>query len=329
MSTVTIQRDQYGRPLLPDPLTKRRKPWTRVTTLASTIQDRRALEQWSQRNLVKGFVANETLLLRAAAAGDDRSALDEVIRAAMDAARASDKADMGTAVHAITEKIDRGEPVVVPADYQADIKAYKQCILDHGVIMIPEFIETMTINPDLGAAGTPDRIVRMPGYDKPMIFDLKTGHNAIRYSLVEIAAQMAIYAWATHYYDGKLHPMPDVDRDTGIILHLPVGTGQANLLSVDLRIGRQIASLCHEVRQWRHAENISKPLRPGGSFSDEEVRRRVDLIKDALGDKPLPMAWPDGIPTPSRRTEPYEPSQAAAIGAWCVFVEGQLDLVPF
>lgn len=327
MSGVEITRDQYGRPLLPDPVNGRKRPWTRTTTMSSTIQDRRALEAWSQRNIVRGFVINEDLLVRAAAAGEDRAGLDEVVAAAQSAARASAKADLGTALHAITEKIDRGEDVIVPRDYRADVDAYTGAVTDGAITMLPEFIETMTINPDLECAGTPDRLVRCPHSDKPTVWDLKTGHNAIRYGLVEIAAQLAIYAGASHYYDGTLHELPEIEQRFAIVCHLPVGSGTATLYRIDLAIGRQIAKLCHQVREWRHAQGIAKPLL--APFSDTEVRRRIELIKDTLGDQPLPMPWPDGVPTPSRLDRPYDNFEAAAVGTWCVFVEDQLDLVPF
>lgn len=324
---VDIERDRYGRPLLPHPVTRKRRPWTRATTMASTIQDRRALEAWSQRNLVKGFVANEDLLVRAAAAGDDRAQLDTVIAAAQQAAYASAAADKGTAVHALTEKVDRGEDVTIPRDYQADIDAYTAALRDTGIKMIPEFIETMTINIDVECAGTPDRIVDCPQSDKPVIFDLKTGANAIRYGLVEIAAQLAIYAGASHYYDGTLHELPDLEQRFGIVLHLPAGSGDATLHRIDLTKGRQIAQLCHQVRATRKLNRLSAPL--NAPFTDAAVRRRVDLIKDTIKGGPLPQPWPAAVAPPSRRTTPYDASEAALIGVWCVFVEDALDLVPF
>lgn len=327
--TVDIERDQYGRPLLPHPITRKRQPWTRTTTLASTIQDRRALEAWSRRNLIQGFVANEDLLVRAAAAGDNRKALDQVAAAADEAARAKAAADKGTAVHALTEKVDRGEDVTIPRDYQADLDAYTTTMRDAGIKVIPEFIETMTINVDLEAAGTPDRIVTCPQSDKPVIFDLKTGANAIKYGLVEIAAQLAIYAAASHWYDGAVRDLPDVEQRFGIVLHLPAGTGDATLHQIDLTKGRQIAQLCHQVRKARRINGLARPLNV--PFTDADVRRRVGLIKAALLEdgKPLPHPWPDGIPTPSRAGTPYSAEQAAAVGAWCVFVEDELGLVPF
>src|SRR5690606_41320127 len=56
-----IRRDQYGRYILPDPVTGEEKPWTRVTTLAGTLADRRGLEKWAQRNIVYGLGQRQDL----------------------------------------------------------------------------------------------------------------------------------------------------------------------------------------------------------------------------------------------------------------------------
>jgi hypothetical protein len=326
--TVAIERDQYSRPLLPDPTTRKRRPWTRATTLAGTISERRALEAWSRRNVVKGFVANEDLLLRAAAAGDDRKQLDEIVKAADEAARASAAADKGTALHALTEKIDRGEDVTIPRDYQADIDAYTTALRENGIKVLPEFIETMTINTDLEAAGTPDRIVTAPGSDLPVIFDLKTGHNALKYSLLEISAQLTVYAWASHYYDGQIHPMPEIDKTVAIVAWLPVGEGRCELHDIDLNIGKQVAQLCHQVRAIRKTSGIATPRTPG-AHSDDEARRRITRIKEELGDKPLPVAWPSDLIPPSRLDRPYTKEEASAVCLWCAFVEDELGVIPF
>ncbi|MPY86126.1 MAG: hypothetical protein GEV00_23470, partial [Actinophytocola sp.] len=136
---VDINRDQYGRPLVPDPATGNIRAWTRVTTLAATISDRHALERWAQRNLIKGIAAREELVLRAAAAGDDRAALDSIVDAALEAAKTSSAADIGTALHRLTERHDAGEDIQVPAAYQDDIKSYIHVLAESGVKVVPEW----------------------------------------------------------------------------------------------------------------------------------------------------------------------------------------------
>jgi hypothetical protein len=327
---VEIERDGWGRPILPDPISRNRRAWTRVTTLANTISDRYALEQWSQRQLVKGFVANEDLLLRAAAAGDDRDELTRVVEAALDAARSSSAADKGTAVHRLTERLDAGEDVTVPRDYAADVEAYTAALREHQIKVLPGWIERFVLNRDLESGGTPDRLVSSPLSDLPMIFDLKTGANAVRYSSVEIAAQLTIYAWASHWWDGRWHEMPEIDRDIGIVLHLPVGTGQATVYKVDLVKGRQIVRVSSEVRDARKLDNVMVPMEAGSAVAnDEMVRRRVANIKRHIGDRRLPVVWPDGLGTPSKRSTPYDDLEASLVLRWCQQTEDALQIPPF
>jgi hypothetical protein len=327
---IDIERDQYGRPILPDPRSRNRRAWTRVTTLASTISDRYALEQWSQRQVVKGFVANEDLLLRAAAAGDDRDELTKVVQAALDAARSSSAADKGTAVHRLTERLDAGEDVSIPKDYVPDIEAYTTALRAHEIKVFPDWIERFVLNCDLEAGGTPDRLVSSPLSDLPMIFDLKTGANAIKYSTVEIAAQLTIYAWASHWWDGRWHEMPQIDRQTGIVLHLPAGSGQATVYKVDLVKGKQVAQLATQVRRIRKLDNVMTPLEAGTPTADDKiVRQRVSNIKKQLDGRRLPVAWPQNLETPSKRTEPYDQIEASLVMTWCREIEDDLGLIPF
>lgn len=325
--TVLIERDQWKRPLLPDPTNGRKRAWTRVTTMANTIADRYALEKWNQRNLVRGMAVREDLLVRAAAAGDDKDELTAVVDAALEAAQATSAADTGTALHRITERLDRGEDVTVPKDYQGDVEAYTTSMTDNGIKVLDGWIERIVIAPDLECAGTPDRLVTCPSSDLAVVWDLKTGANALRYSLVDISAQLAIYAAATHYYDGKLHEMPAVEQDFALMCHLPAGSGTATIYSVDLQVGRAVAKLCTQVRAWRKAENVAKAYMPG--VTDTGIRQRVTNIKTYLDGGALPVDWPEGIATPSRHPEPYTALEASLVQNWCEQVEDALNIPPF
>ena len=51
--------------------------------------------------------------------------MDKLVDDAMEAAGATKQATIGTAIHTLTEKHDRGEDLgVIPEDYVADIQAY-------------------------------------------------------------------------------------------------------------------------------------------------------------------------------------------------------------
>lgn len=360
-SKLELKRDQYGRPLVPDPTTGKVKAWTRVTTLANTLSDRFALEQWQQRNIVRGMAARENLLVRAAAAGDDRDQLTAIVKDALEAAQASSAADIGTALHSLTEQIDSGEDPAIPKAYQADIKAYLKALENGGVTIEPGWIERFVVVQSLGAAGTPDRLVRVEGYDKPIIGDLKTGANAVKYSQVEIAAQLAVYAHADHYWDGEKHyRMPAVDQERALVIHMPAGQGTCELHWVDIEVGWAIALDCHKARDTRKLkpfapfaravthdeairnleevlpveEVVEKPPREIltnlPSIRNRAVRAGVDEIKGKLGDRGLPLPWPTSVKPPSRQGDAqYDDRELKVIEGWISEIRQSLGLTPF
>jgi hypothetical protein len=55
------------------------KSWTRVTTIANTLADRYALEQWAQRQIVYGLGVREDLYaLAASSTPDDKAQLSQI-----------------------------------------------------------------------------------------------------------------------------------------------------------------------------------------------------------------------------------------------------------
>ena len=256
-----MKRDQYGRYLLPHPETGVEQAWTRATTIASTLSDRYALEQWAQRNIIHGIGLRPDLYaLAAASKSDDKELLGKIAQQASEAAAASSSANLGTALHNLTERIDGGEILDVPSEWRADVDAYCQTLADNSVKIIPGHIEGVVVVPQIGAAGTFDRLVEVDG--QRMVADLKTGANAITYGTAEIAIQLAIYARGTHLWTGDgYEPMPDdLDQDQALIIHLPVGTGTCTLHLVDISIGWFGVELALQVRDWRNRTDFSEPL---------------------------------------------------------------------
>lgn len=260
------RRDQWGRYLLPHPDTGIEQAWTRATTIANTLADRWALEQWGLRNTVYGLGQRPDLYaLAASSTADDKEGLNRIVSQAQEAAHASSAANLGTALHRLTERIDTGEILDVPEQWRGDVDAYCQTLADHGVKILPELIERICVVPEIGVAGTFDRVVSIDG--ELMIADLKTGANAIRYGVGEIAAQLAIYARATHLWEAdRLHPaeqyvsMPEVSQEKALIIHLPVGAGQCDLYEVDLTWGWFAVELALQVRDWRKRDDLAVPL---------------------------------------------------------------------
>lgn len=262
-----IQRDKYDRPVLPDPTTGEIRPWTRVTTLANILDNTSALETWRTRNIVYGIGRREDLYVMAASVGskdapEDKATLDAVITGAEEAAEGSAKANLGTGSHGFTQRHDMGDLVDnVPAQYVPDIEAYKEAQKTWGLWPFERYIETFVVVPELGAAGTFDRLLMGDGWELPRIGDLKTGK--VKGKGRSFAVQLAIYAHASHWYDPKtkmFYEMPEVDRTRGVIIHLPIGEGRCEPFEVDLVAGWEGAQLAADIHRWRKRDDLCLPL---------------------------------------------------------------------
>ena len=278
------KRDRYGRYLLPHPETGKEQAWTRATTIANTMADRYGLEQWAQRNTVLGIGLRPDLYaLAVSSTVDDRTQLNGVVKQAQEAAKASSGANLGTALHRITERVDRGDDLTIPAEWSGDVDAYCQTLADHHITIHPEWIERIVVAPEFGAAGTLDRLVQLSGQAAHTVADLKTGKWAIKYGTTEIAIQLALYANATHVWNGTGYdPMPPVNTDQALIIHLPVGQGACTIHTVNIAAGLEAALLATQVRDWRKTKDLTTPY----SILDQAIPQppTVSTIADGITD---------------------------------------------
>ena len=253
------KRDRWGRYVLPDPDTGKERSWTRATTVAGTLADRYGLEKWAQRNTVLGLGLRQDLYaLAASCTPDDKDQLNRIVDQAQDAAKAHSGSNLGTALHRLTERIDSGEQLDVPDTWKPDVDAYCQTLADTAVRIHPEWIERIVVSPQYGIAGTLDRLVTING--QLTVADLKTGQDVVNYGMGEIAVQLAIYANATHVWNGSGYdPMPPVDKTNAVVIHLPVGQGRCDLHNVDIQAGMTALELALSVRDWRKRKDLSAP----------------------------------------------------------------------
>lgn len=252
------ERDRWGRYVLPDPETGEKRSWTRATTFAKSVAETSALTKWQCRMVAKGVATRPDLYALAASTDvGNKAKLDKIAEDAKDAVAASSGANLGTALHAFTEQVDAGQAVAVPKPWDADIEAYRVKMRQAGIQVDPKHIERIVVVPELGVAGTLDRIVIPPA----RIGDVKTGKD-LSYSWGEIAIQLALYAHAAAMWDdGAYLPMPDVDQDTALVVHLPVGKARCDLYEVDIAAGWQAALMCRDVRAWRARRDLAREYR--------------------------------------------------------------------
>src|SRR5215472_1429035 len=113
------ERDRYGRYILPDPKTGKRRSWTRATTWAQTIADTYALNQWQKRMVALGLAQRPDLLAQVATVLEPD---------AEEHAGASQRSNLGTALHSFLEHLDLGREVQVPEPWDQDVAAYRQTL---------------------------------------------------------------------------------------------------------------------------------------------------------------------------------------------------------
>jgi hypothetical protein len=332
-----VKRDQWGRYRIPHPDTGKEQSWTRATTLANTLADRYGLEQWAKRNVVLGIGARSDLYAQAASCTvDDKDQLTLIVNQAEEAAASKAKANLGTALHRFTERIDAGESVDVPDPWRADVDAYTATMTAHGIVIVPGWIERILVVPEIDAAGMCDRLCNAL-WPLPRIGDLKTGADVVRYGMTEIALQEAIYAHASHWYDpttGELHPMPRIDQDKALVMHLPVGKATCTIYEVNIAAGWEAVQLAVDVRKWRQRKDLAGILVPTvlderQAYLDhldrlEWVRDRVQAIKDAGHAASLAALWSQHPEIPTfPKGGPRTPDELSIVVGMCDLVEAE------
>lgn len=262
MTTTEIPRDRWNRPLIlpppsPVPMVAKPTPYTRVSTLAKALDDLNQLMAWKARKTAEGLIRRPdllTLVSGAIANGDPdtdwptKKALNEAVAQAQEAAGSSKGSTAGTGFHSLTEAVDRGnEPMFVPEADKPRLEAYRQATA--GIEWLD--IECFVVNDLLKAAGTFDRLGRLPD-GRVVVADLKSGKSEADYPLATVV-QISIYANG-HRYDPEtgersvLHP--DLDLTDGLLIHLPP-SGGCELYSLNLALGWQAAQLAAQVREVR------------------------------------------------------------------------------
>jgi hypothetical protein len=173
---------------------------------------------WARRNVVYGMAHDASLVARVLALGgtpytwgdDAKKAVNKIHERAAEVALAHKGADIGTAVHTMTERVDRGEQFDAGI-YEADITAYVSALIRAELYVDPAHIECRLVCDELEMAGTADRILAHAD-GRRLIADIKTGAS-VDYGGLGWAAQLASYAHGTLYDVAKAQRV-DTPRST-------------------------------------------------------------------------------------------------------------------
>jgi hypothetical protein len=285
---IEIQRDRWGRPLVVPPTGGKAVAYTRCTTYVGAIEDTYNLARWQQRMVAVGLSERPDLQLAVAAHREDKQHLNKLCEEAMEAAKSHAAATTGTALHAFTEQIDRGQEPTVPEPYIADLAAYVRATEG----LQATHIEQFCVNDSLKIGGTPDRVVKHGG--KLYIADVKTG--TLDWGYLKIAAQLAVYSRSACYDIATGERTPHgAEVDKAIIIHLPAGTGVCRLYWVDLTVGWQATIICRNVREKR-ALKYADLVTPFDGPTSTEVPARVPDFRPPPTQHQLDLPGVDRVP---------------------------------
>lgn len=284
------------------------REYRRVSTLVKKVEtDDAGLQKWFQRQVAIGMALRPDLVLAVQAVGREpaagysdsqKSVLNKVAKDAMEAAKTKDGGVLGTAIHTLTERADRGEPIEevvkgLPADPATCVRAYRKLIEMNAwqVISIERSVKTDELGP---VVGTLDRVygilglislfgtgecqygdacpdVGLPGHGDAVIGDVKTEASPDKNGL-HIAPQLAIYSRAKSMWlpaaDGlpaRYVPAPCVRQDVAVVVH--VRDGHARPIFVDINRGWVLAQRAYA--QVLDESNARRKIGQAGSFFAE------------------------------------------------------------
>ena len=269
-----VPRDRWGRPQIVAPDGKGATSYTRASTLGGALEDQTNLGEWKKRVVAYGLARRRDLILAAAAVEtwdhpQDKKRLADIADQATQHAQANAAATIGTALHALTDRLDRGLEIPDVGEDRFALEAYQATMSHFTVHAIEQFI----VCDELQAAGTTDRVLSPKGMmiapdgtritpEDRLIDDTKTSATA-DYFGIKFAVQEAVYGYGVPYQHGVGRlDWPDgiaPRRDWGLIMHVPSGGSSASLYWVNLTLGWQLAKLAVEVREWRKHKGLVVP----------------------------------------------------------------------
>jgi hypothetical protein len=328
-----LRRNQYGHLLVVPPDGGKPVGYARVTTVAKALDDGGGLAPWKATMAAGGIIMRRGLRARWEAllaehgdpwyAGDNvKRTCKELVEECAAVGGANDRKEIGSALHTITALVDSGRtPTHLTEETEHDINAYVGGMVEANITIVPGQIEVTVVLDTWKVAGTFDRLAKVPGFDLPLIADLKTG-SSLDYSWQPFAVQLAAYSRANNVYvqgaaaDGSQDqrlPMPAVDQNYGLILWLPVGSGALEMHLVDLNAGWEAFEHSMWARNWRNARP-AQPLSAPVPTADSNLEKALEASLAAV-EKPQIDTYQADEPGLREATRTWLQDRINAIGA--------------
>lgn len=237
--------------------------YSRPSSFAKPLDDESALVNWKIDRAAIGVAYDRALQAAyVAVEQDDRSTLRELREKAIAAGRGAERADIGTALHAMSVRFETDMTFSPPQPYLESLQAYMECMTRLNLSTM--YSEFHTVNVEYRCAGTADRLYQLgsplvtPDGDvlpvgTLIIGDLKTGEK-LEYSKAAYAVQLALYA-SGKCYDVLLDDFivtPAINQKWAFIVHMPAEEpGRCEFLWCDLEVGHHGAWLVSQIKLWR------------------------------------------------------------------------------
>lgn len=294
----------------------------------------------------------DLLALVATADPTDRKTLNDLCGKAAEHGGATQRRDLGTALHSMLERAWFDAGYRPPEQWAGDVDAVRSALEAAGLEPMPGLAERIVVDDERRIAGTFDLAVR-DRTGRLLVADIKTG-SSVAYGSLAWAIQLAIYAGADALYDqgqaadgseDRREPMPAFDQGEAVIVHVQPGSGRCDLHRLDLEVGRRGLELAVAVREIRRARPLTAldmvPEVHDGLLAERTrwLTGRVAAIVAATADAAtcavvgvespghlLAALWPAGAPT--MRTGGHSAEQLDRIAAVCSEVEARFGL-PF
>ena len=245
--------------------------YSRPSGFGKDLDDESALTLWRIDRAMDGVASSPALSAKVAAKLGIKDGRRDLRDEAILIGRGDESADLGSALHAMSHRVESEEGYIAVEPFASDLACYLSHLDEAG--LKSAFIEVTLCSDTWRAAGTADRIYRAtrqlllpdgstiePG--QLIMGDLKTGKK-LDYSLPGYCVQLAIYVDSV-FYDvttQERSPLPaDLRTDWGLLVHLPAGTTTCTFLWADLEIGRTGARIVREVREWRKRDDFAAPF---------------------------------------------------------------------
>lgn len=280
MTDYSVARDFYGRPYVTqdgEPLRYEAgrktpvnaEPYTRISTLAGTLEDKGGLIDWVAARSMMGVVKSEAIYAQLAhllsahsdpwAVKEAKKPLKELLKKAQELGGSDEAAGLGTAFHGLTETLDSGvTPEFIPPKLRPWLDAYEEAMQDWEPIHIEPFV----VCDELKVAGSPDRYLRNRTTGKIVCADIKSGSSDPFYPM-KVSIQVAIGANSVLYdQETGARTEIDCDIDMGLLIHVPIrstdGRPRCDLYPLDLVEGWAGAELAADVRDFRGMKKLVK-----------------------------------------------------------------------